>query len=98
MLETNSTTEIRHQNNSQDIGRHAQEDSELQDLEIPQPELLPLQKRPRTMEDPPTSLIDAMPKNKQRHIFSLVSGLQGGIDHLQRELDSLKRALGFDDE
>ena len=28
----------------------------------------------------------------------LVSGLQGGIEHLQKELDSLKRALGIDDE
>lgn len=44
------------------------------------------------------ALIDSLPKNKQRQVYGLVSGLQGGIEHLQRELDSLKRALGIDDE
>lgn len=42
-------------------------------------------------------LIDTLPKVKQRQIFSLVSGLQGGIEHLQKELDTLKKALGIDD-
>lgn len=41
------------------------------------------------------ALIDTLPKNKQRQVYGLVSGLQGGIEHLQRELDSLKRALGI---
>jgi hypothetical protein len=49
-------------------------------------------------EEGTTSLIDSLPKNKQRQVYGLVSGLQGGIEHLQRELDSLKRALGIDDE
>lgn len=49
-------------------------------------------------EDGSVALIDTLPKNKQRQVYGLVSGLQGGIDHLQRELDSLKRALGIDDE
>jgi len=49
-------------------------------------------------EDGSMALIDTLPKNKQRQVYGLVSGLQGGIEHLQRELDSLKRALGIDDE
>lgn len=44
-----------------------------------------------------SAAIDALPKQKQRQVFGLVSGLQGGIEHLQRELNSLKRALGIDD-
>ena len=43
------------------------------------------------------SLIEMMGKGRQRQIYGLVSGLQGGIDHLQRELDGLKRAIGIDD-
>jgi len=49
-------------------------------------------------DDGSVALIDTLPKNKQRQVFSLVSGLQSGIEGLQRELDSLKRALGIDDE
>lgn len=49
-------------------------------------------------EDGSVALIDTLPKSKQRQVYGLVSGLQGGIDHLQRELDSLKRALGIDEE
>lgn len=49
-------------------------------------------------EDGSTALIDALPKNKQRQVYGLVSGLQGGIEHLQRELNSLKKALGINDE
>ncbi|KAH7384865.1 hypothetical protein BKA64DRAFT_152307 [Cadophora sp. MPI-SDFR-AT-0126] len=48
-------------------------------------------------EDGSAALIDALPKQKQRQVYGLVSGLQGGIEHLQRELNSLKRALGIDD-
>ncbi|RDW79606.1 hypothetical protein BP6252_04244 [Coleophoma cylindrospora] len=48
-------------------------------------------------EDTTRPLIDAMPKNKQRQIYGLVSGLQGGIDHLQKELDMLKKVMGIDD-
>jgi hypothetical protein len=44
------------------------------------------------------ALIDSLPKNKQRQVYGLLSGLQGGIEHLQRELDSLKKALGIEDE
>lgn len=43
-------------------------------------------------------LIDMLPKNKQRQVYGLVAGIQGGIEHLQRELDSLKRAFGIEDE
>lgn len=49
-------------------------------------------------EDGSVALIDRLPKSKQRQVYGLVSGLQGGIEHLQRELDSLKKALGIDDE
>jgi hypothetical protein len=44
------------------------------------------------------ALIDNLPKNKQRQVYGLISGLQGGIEHLQRELNSLRSALGIDDE
>lgn len=50
-----------------------------------------------TVDDGAVPLIDTLPKNKQRQIYSLVSGLQGGIGHLQKELDMLKKALGIDD-
>lgn len=49
-------------------------------------------------EDGGAALIDALPKHKQRQVYGLVSGLQGGIEHLQRELNSLKKALGINDE
>ncbi|KAL3418380.1 hypothetical protein PVAG01_10096 [Phlyctema vagabunda] len=42
-------------------------------------------------------LIDTLPKNKQRQIYGLVSGLQSGIDHLQKELEALKKAMGVED-
>lgn len=50
-----------------------------------------------TNDDGSAALIDTMPKHKQRQVYGLVSGLQGGIEHLQKELNSLKRALGIDD-
>jgi hypothetical protein len=43
-------------------------------------------------------MIDTLPKAKQRQIFSVISGLQGGIDHLQKQLDALKALLGISDE
>jgi hypothetical protein len=45
-----------------------------------------------------TPMIDTLPKAKQRQIFSVISGLQGGIDHLQKQLDALKALLGIGDE
>ncbi len=45
-----------------------------------------------------TPMIDTLPKAKQRQIFSVISGLQGGIDHLQKQLDALKALLGIDVE
>jgi hypothetical protein len=42
-------------------------------------------------------VIDSLPKTKQRQIFTVISGLQGGIDHLQKQLDALKVLLGIDD-
>lgn len=48
------------------------------------------------LDDRGTALIDTLPRQKQRQVYGLVSGLQGGIEHLQRELDSLKRALGIE--
>ncbi|KAH8656172.1 hypothetical protein BGZ60DRAFT_417937 [Tricladium varicosporioides] len=43
-----------------------------------------------------TPVIDLLPKSKQRHIYGLISGLQGGIDHLQKQLNMLKNSLGID--
>jgi hypothetical protein len=48
--------------------------------------------------EPPIPLIDTFPRNKQRHIYGIVSGLQGGIEHLQKELEMLKKALGIHEE
>jgi hypothetical protein len=56
------------------------------------------ERRESTIEEGSGALIDSLPKSKQRQVYGLISGLQGGIGHLQRELDSLKRALGIDDE
>ncbi|PBP24753.1 hypothetical protein BUE80_DR004308 [Diplocarpon rosae] len=49
-------------------------------------------------EDGSLAIIDTLSKGKQRQVYGLMSGLQGGILTLQRELDALKRALGIDDE
>jgi hypothetical protein len=49
-------------------------------------------------EDSSVALIDTLPKSKQRQVYGLVSGLQNGIQGLQRELDALKRALGIDED
>lgn len=43
------------------------------------------------------ALIDSLPKNKQRQVYGVLSGLQAGIEHLQRELDALKRTMGVED-
>ncbi|RKF82984.1 hypothetical protein GcM3_018036 [Golovinomyces cichoracearum] len=43
-------------------------------------------------------IIDTLPKGKQRQVYSLISGIQGGINHLQRELNLLKNALGINDD
>lgn len=43
-------------------------------------------------------VIDSFPKAKQRQIYSVVSGLQGGIDHLEKQLGSLKALLGIPDD
>ena len=51
-----------------------------------------------TIEERSGALIDILPKSKQRQVYGLISGLQGGIENLQRELDSLKKVLGIDDE
>lgn len=48
-------------------------------------------------EEGSVALIDTLPKAKQRQVFGLISGLQGGIENLQRELNSLKRAFGIDE-
>jgi hypothetical protein len=43
-----------------------------------------------------TALIDTLPKMKQRQIFGLISGIQGGIDHLQKQLNLLQAAMGIE--
>lgn len=42
--------------------------------------------------------IDSLPSAKQRQLYGIVTGIQGGIKHLQSELETLKRALGMDDD
>jgi len=49
-------------------------------------------------EGQPVPLIDTLPKSKQRQIFGLISGIQGGIDHLQKQLNLLQSALGIEIE
>lgn len=56
-------------------------------------------RREETMiDDRSEALIDTLPKKKQREVYMLVSGLQMGINQLQNELNSLRKALGIDDE
>lgn len=43
-------------------------------------------------------LIDTLPKRKQMQLMGVISGIQGGIDNIQRELNQLKKTLGVDDE
>lgn len=43
-------------------------------------------------------MIDTLPKAKQRQIYSVVSGMQGGIDHLEKQLSTLKALLGIPDD
>jgi hypothetical protein len=57
-----------------------------------------LQELPGNSKTASTPMIDTLPKAKQRQIFSVISGLQGGIDHLQKQLDALKALLGIDVE
>ncbi|KAL3418381.1 hypothetical protein PVAG01_10097 [Phlyctema vagabunda] len=49
-------------------------------------------------EHPPEPLIDTLPRSKQRQIYGIMSGVQGGINQLQRELDNLKKVLGIQDD
>ncbi|RDL35728.1 uncharacterized protein BP5553_06340 [Venustampulla echinocandica] len=45
---------------------------------------------------PSTSAIDALPKEKQRHIHVLLSRMQGNVDHLQQQMNFLKAVLGME--
>ncbi|PVH82697.1 hypothetical protein DL98DRAFT_513790 [Cadophora sp. DSE1049] len=47
---------------------------------------------------PSLSIIDSLPRAKQRELYGIISQCQGGIDNLQRQLSSLKSFLGIDDE
>lgn len=42
--------------------------------------------------------IDSLPPSKQRQLYGIVTGIQGGIKHLQSELEILKKALGMEDD
>lgn len=44
------------------------------------------------------ALIDTLPKTKQRQVYGVISGLQAGIEQLQRELGALKKSLGVGDD
>lgn len=54
--------------------------------------------RSGTARDNSTPVIDTLTKQKQRQIYSIISGIQGGIEHLKRQLDSLKVTLGIEDD
>lgn len=43
-----------------------------------------------------TSIIEGLPKGKQRQIYGLVSGLENGIQNLHTSLASLKSLMGMD--
>ncbi|KAF7879954.1 uncharacterized protein EAF02_007591 [Botrytis sinoallii] len=43
-------------------------------------------------------LIETLPKRKQLQLMGIISGLQGGIDNIQRELNTLKKTLGVEDD
>jgi len=47
-------------------------------------------------KEPTAPTIDMLPKSKQKHVYAIVSGLQGGIDHLKKQLHLLKSSLGID--
>ena len=51
---------------------------------------------PQSDGSQPVALIDTFPRSKQRQIFGLISGIQGGIDHLQRQLILLQTSLGIE--
>lgn len=42
--------------------------------------------------------LDMMSRSQQRQIFSMISGMQGGISNLQKQLDSFKALLGIDED
>ena len=41
-------------------------------------------------------LIETLPKEKQRQIYAIISGIQGGIYHLQEQLNALQELLCID--
>ncbi|CAL3965425.1 unnamed protein product [Diplocarpon coronariae] len=43
-------------------------------------------------------VIDTLPTATQRQVYSIINGLQGSIDHLQKQLDALKRLMGMNEE
>lgn len=49
-------------------------------------------------QETPIPLIDTLPKSKQRQIYALMSGLQGGIDNLQKQMNTLQAVFGIDTE
>ncbi|RDW79607.1 hypothetical protein BP6252_04245 [Coleophoma cylindrospora] len=53
---------------------------------------------PSNLVEAPMSLIDTLPKKHQRNIYGIMSGLQAGIGHLQKELDNLKKTLGIESD
>ncbi|CAG8952918.1 hypothetical protein HYFRA_00007632 [Hymenoscyphus fraxineus] len=83
-----------------------QSQSQPQPQPPPQPEpSQPQSSRSRTLTSPETSLIDSIPRKKQKQIFGIIGGLQSGIrsvrqqaENLQRQLDILQSALGIDSE
>jgi hypothetical protein len=77
-------------------GWHAQYSNREQQSLTPSTPALP--ERSSAAKEASAPIIDTFPKPKQRQIYAIVSGIQGGIDHLQKQLDALKTMLGIEAE
>jgi hypothetical protein len=77
-------------------GWHAQYTNREQQSVTPSTPALP--EHSSTAKEASAPIIDTLPKPKQRQIYAIVSGIQGGIDHLQKQLDALKTLLGIEAE
>lgn len=49
-----------------------------------------------SIKDEQNPVIETLSKAKQRQIYGLISGLQGEIDHLQKQLNLLRTLLGIE--
>ncbi|CAG8973362.1 hypothetical protein HYALB_00000125 [Hymenoscyphus albidus] len=57
---------------------------------------LPPSAPPQNVRQSPSVPLNNLPRPKQLHVLGLLTGLQGNIDNLQSQLNTLKTALGID--